>query len=231
MINQRFASLALVLAAFSGCTTVMTNMAASYNSALVQIDRPEATKERYGAVVTIRPESGNKYVYEDGLFRGIFYATSSRINFEITNKTDHSLKIIWNEAAFIDVNGQSDRVAHSGVKYADVSGPQPPSVVPRQTSLSDFALPSDRIYYRSGPSYEGGGWKELGLVLPTSDKVVAADSVGVRTFRAKVESNKGRRFGLLLPIEIEGVVNEYTFWFKVQDASIEKWETKEVYFE
>jgi len=35
-----------------------------------------------------------------------------------------------------------------------------------------------------------------------------------------MEKYKGRKFGLLLPLKIEGVINEYTFWFEVQDVSI-----------
>ena len=211
----------------AGCATTglgSRTMVAKYSSALVQIDRPEATKERYGSVVTIKPEPDNKYVYEDGLFPGIFYVTDSRINFTLTNKTDHSIKIVWDEAAFIDLDGQSGRVAHTGVKYVDRNASQPPSVIPGRTSLTDFVLPTDRVYYREG--YYGryysspGGWEELPLVLPGSRQIASVDSTAVQTFRSEVEKNKGKRFGLLLPLEIEGVVSEYTFWFQVQDVSV-----------
>jgi hypothetical protein len=197
---------------------------ASYNSALVQIDRPEATKEQYGAVVTIKPEAGNKYTYEDGLFSGIFFVATSRINFTISNKTEHSIKIVWDDAAFIEISGQSARLAHEGVKYADSNASQPPSVIPARQSLTDFVLPTNRVYYRKG--YYGtyysspGGWEELPLVLPASHHVESSDTSALATFTSDVEKNKGKRFGILLPLEIEGVVNEYTFWFEVQTATV-----------
>jgi len=209
-----------------GCAAGLGQRAvgAVYRSALVQIDRPEATRERYGAVVTIRPEPDNKYVYEDGLFSGVFFVTSSRINFTITNKTDHSIKIVWDEAAFIETDGTSNRVAHQGVKYADRNASQPATVVPRGTSITDFVLPTSRVYYREG--YYGkyysspGGWRELDLVQPALCLVSPGDSTAVRGFRSQAEANIGKRFGLLLPLEIQGVVNEYTFWFQVQGASV-----------
>ena len=209
-----------------GCATLISrNLTATYTSALVQIDRPDATRERYGQVVTIRPEPENKYFYEDGLFSGIFYVTQSRINFAFTNKTDHSIKIIWDEAAFIDLDGQSGRVSHEGVKYADRNASQPPSVIPAHGTLTDFVLPTDRVYYREGYYSQylsiPSGWEEVGIVLPGLRRVPGSDSTAVETFRAEVQKNTGKRFGLLLPLEIEGVLNEYTFWFEVQNASVD----------
>lgn len=213
----------------AGCTTTdlgPRTMSVRYISALVQIDRPETTKERYGSTVTIKPEPDNKYVYEDGLFSGVFYVTSSRINFTLRNKTDHSIKIVWDEAVFIEVDGQSGRVAHEGVKYTDRSASQPPSVIPGGTSLTDFVLPTNRVYYRQG-SYSGyysnpGGWEELDLVLlPESRQIAANDYLAaVAAFASEAKNNKGKRFGLLLPLEIEGVVNEYTFWFEIQKVLV-----------
>lgn len=221
----RWCGIVLLVVVAAGCATMMSrSLVANYTSALVQIDRPEATRERYGQVVTIKPESDNKYSYEDGLFSGIFYASDSRINFSITNKTDHSIKIVWDEAAFIETSGQSGRLAHAGVKYVDRNASQPPSVIPAHGTLTDFVLPTDRVYYREG--YYGqyysnpGGWEEMSLLLPSSQRIPASDSSAVQVFKTEVERNRGKRFGLLLSLEIEGVVNEYTFWFEVQEATV-----------
>lgn len=156
-------------------------------------------------------------LYEDGLFSGLFFVTRSRINFTITNKTDHSIRIIWDEAAFIDVDGQSGRVAHEGVKYADRNASQPPIVIPRGTSLTDFVLPTGRLYLvlpaslRIAAGVSGAGLEHSGPDL--QDRLVDG-------FASEVGKNKGKRFGFLLPLEIEGIVNEYTFWFEVQEASV-----------
>lgn len=182
------------------------------------------SQERYGSVITIKPEANNKYVYEDGLFSGLFYVTNSRINFTLTNKTGHSIKIIWDEGAFIEVDGQTGRLANEGVKYVDRNASQPPSVIPASRSLTDFILPTNRVYYQKG--YYGryysnpGGWEELPLILPASRQIASGDSTAVSVFASEAQKNKGKRLGLLLPLEIEGVVNEYTFWFEVQEVFV-----------
>lgn len=197
---------------------------ARYSSALVEIDRPQATTERHGAVITLKPELENKYLYEDALFSGLFFVTESRINFTITNKTDHSIRIIWDEATFIDLDAQSGRLLHDGVRYADRNLSQPPSVIAGGTSLSDFALPTERLRYREdlSPDIRAiiGDWEELPLVRPTLVWVAAGNQTKVDAFASEVSKNRGKRFGLLLPLAIEGIVNEYTFWFEVQEASI-----------
>jgi len=171
-------------------------------------DRPEATKERYGSVVTIKAEPDNKYVYEDGLFSGLFYVNTSRTNFTTTNKTDNSIKIIWDEAAFISTDGQPGRVAHEGVDYGDRDASQPPSVIPGGSSLTDFIRPISGVNY----------WSPL--ILPTQLWVAYGESASVDAFASEARKNKGKRFGLLLPLEIEGIVNDYTFWFEVQEVSV-----------
>lgn len=205
-------------------TALPKTATARYSCALVQIDRPEAMKERYGPVVTIQQEPENKYVYEDGLFAGVFCVMNSRVTFVITNKTEHSIKIVWDQAAFIEVGGESGRLAHHGVKYADRNASQPSSVIPRGSSLSDFVLPTNRIYYRQGSFgryYSSpGGWEELPLVLPASRSIADGDAGAAEAFASEATTNKGKRFGVLLPFEIQGVLNEYTFWFEVQEASV-----------
>jgi len=209
-----------------GCAPLQHRIVASatYTSALVQVDRPQENRDRYGEVVTVKPAEGSKYLYEDQLLSAVFYVTQNRINFQFQNKTDHSLKIIWDETAFIDQTGKSGRVAHQGVKYVDRNASQPPSVVPAHGTLEDFVLPTDRVYYREG--YYGqyfsnpGGWEELGLLQPSSGLLASNDTTSLAEFRSLASSNKGKRFGLLMPIEIEGVANEYTFWFEIQNVSV-----------
>ena len=197
---------------------INVDLIGEYRSALVQIDRPKETQNRYGSVVTIKPETDNKYTYEDGLFFGVFYVLDASIHFVLTNKMDHSIKIIWDEAAFIDMEGQSGRVMHTGVKYADRNAPQPPSVIPKQSTLTDNVVPTNNVYYDN----DYGDWKERGIVQPDERRFVDSDSSLTLTnaYKLIAERNKGRRFGLLLPLEIEGVVNEYTFWFEVQEVSV-----------
>jgi len=214
-----------LLLAIGGCATLgmkFDRYEAVYQCPLVQIDRPDATKERWGAVTTIVPASDSRYAYEDGLFSGEFYAAGSRVHLQLRNKTDHSMKIIWDEAAFIDLDGQSKRVVHAGAKYADMNVVQPPSVVPAHGVLTDFVLPTDRVKWQEGYYSQPGSWEEGGLMYPDNWVESAGDSTLTQASISLASRNIGKRFGLLMPVQIEGVVNEYTFWFEVRDFEIKK---------
>jgi hypothetical protein len=52
-------------------------------------------------------------------------------------------------------------------------------------------------------------------VQPGAPTPVAPDS-----FATAVHARIGKRFGILIPLEVEGAKHEYTFWFTVKDAAV-----------
>ena len=121
-----------------------------YDIALTSVERPADAKERYGeyVIVASSAEDTTRYRYEDELVRISWLPTPYDIRFVLENKTDHSIKIVWDEAAFTDQTGVSHRVIHSGTKIADRFSSQPPTVVPRKSRISDLIYPAD--YYDMG---------------------------------------------------------------------------------
>jgi hypothetical protein len=184
---------------------------AYYDIGLSEVERPTQAKERYGEqkVTKVEEQGVEKYCTEDEMVKIVWVPTSSQISFILTNKTDHSIKIVWDEAAFVDENGMSHRVTHSGVKYIDRNNPQPPSVVVRKGTIMDFLIPSDYVYFESG---EYGGWKVLPLF----------PEYGTTAEKLKAEAEKyiGKTIQVLLPLQIEDVVNEYIFIFKVSNVEV-----------
>jgi hypothetical protein len=217
---------ALLTPLLTGCLTfpTYTTTTASYSSALVEVSRPKETKARWGAVETIVLGDSSRYVYEDSMIKVAIGALTNDVEFLIANKTDHSIKIIWDEATFVDVSGKVMRVMHAGVKYADRNQAQPPSVIPAHQTIEDLAEPTDRVYFSTGTLYTPGDWKHLGLVTPqlavTQSNMSTIAITPEATFTAQAKANVGKRMGLILPLQIEGVTNEYTFWFKITDATV-----------
>lgn len=197
----------LFLASCSAFTTKFVQ----YDIGLDQVERPEDALERYGEYVIEKSDSADvsRYLFEDNLVGIVWVATGGSIAFELENKTSHSLKIIWDEAVFIDVDGTSGRIMHSGVKYIDRNSSQPPTVVARGSRITDIILPTDRVRYVEG---QYGGWREDPIVNPYSSTDVA--------MLQRAKENVGRSFRILLALEIEGVVNEYIFSFKIYDAEV-----------
>ncbi len=200
---SQFWSLAFVVLVLFGCYAMGPK--ARYDIRLAEVQRPADAKERYGEqLIERRSAQGDslKYWFEDSLVSVLWVPTTTRVYFLLTNKADHSIKIIWDEAAFLMPSGESRRVVHSGVKYTDANSPQPPSVVPRGGKLDDFVVTSDQCYYISG---RYGGWNEAPF-LPSSPDLPT------------VQTLKGKTFSVLLPLQIEGVTNEYQFTFSIDDV-------------
>ena len=88
-------------------------------------------------------------LYEDNDLKITFIVGTKEIDFEIYNKTDKSVKIIWDETSFIPY-GEGKKVMHKGVKYIDRNAAQVPTTIPSKTTWSDMVVPTDNVYYKQG---------------------------------------------------------------------------------
>lgn len=179
-----------------------------YNVELQNVERPENAKERYSEskIVNFEEEGKTKYSYEDDMIKIVWLPLSTQFGFTLQNKTDHSIKIIWDEAVYVDPNGSSGRVMHAGVKYIDRNNPQPPTVIVKNANIDDMIVPTDNIYYVSG---QYGGWRTKPM-LPNRANTQ-------EELNALTQQYIGKEVRVLLPLEIQGTVNEYIFTFKVED--------------
>lgn len=145
-------------------------------------------------------------VYEDSTIKIHWKYNPTHLEFELKNKSDQTLKIIWDDAAFISINDESSRIFHKGIKYTDRENAQPPTSVYKKANLSDLIAPTSYVYYSSG-KYTSG-WHSRPLVsFPNS------------LFSSKVsydESLLGRTMRVVLPVKIEDRTQEYTFNFKTR---------------
>ncbi|MCX6143310.1 MAG: hypothetical protein NTZ35_08825 [Ignavibacteriales bacterium] len=210
-------SAATLVASFTGCYTLRaTYYSADYNISLYRVERPEKATQRYGSqkVDILSGTSKYKFSFEDDLVKILWMPGSSQIAFSLQNKTDHSIKIPWDEAAFVDENGGSHRVMHSGVKYTDRENPQAPSIVVRKGMIEDIVFPTDHVHWNER------NWEEDPLLLD-SDYHSNYSPGTYPTFKAfanAVKSNVGKTYQVLLPLQIEDVINDYIFSFKVENV-------------
>lgn len=198
----------VVLVAFlmSACGGVKSVV--SYSVGLVSVESPANAKKQYGEtkVVNLEDQGVNKYQYEDDFIKITWFVDSKRFNFNLENKSNHSIKINWDDISLVDVNGKACRVMHSGVKYNERNNSQPATTVPRGATLSDMLVPTENVIFVSSPLIMGSaGWGEATL-LPT---VFAKSEV------QQAQAFVGKKMTILMPIIIENVPNEYTFTFNI----------------
>ena len=168
--------------------------AGRYDAVLSKVKKPANSKIRNGKITEKNAE--NNYLYEDNYLNCVIGAMEKEIIFFIQNKTDYTMKVIWDEAAFISPSGSTQRVIHSGVVLKDRSQPQAPSVIPSQSVLRDAITPSENIRFSS----VAGEW----IVDPIIPKL-----------KTKGQYSDGTTFSVLIPVQISGVTNEYIFVFEL----------------
>ena len=173
----------------------------SYKTALMKVEKPEDATNRYGETKVIQDAGIDKYSYNDSIIDIMIFGTKEKFSFILKNISNHSLKIIWNEAAFVGLDGSTSKIMHVGTKYSQRESDQPATVVIKGAKIDDVATPTANVYYdegvKIGYSTIGSGWKTKSM-LP--------------------EEYKGKEAGeirLMLPIQVKDVVNEYTFIFRV----------------
>jgi hypothetical protein len=180
----------------------------TYSVSLYKVESLENAKQQFGEtkIVNSNEENLTKYTFEDDYIRITWFVTRTQFDFYLYNKSQHSIKIPWDDMVYVDVAGHTGRVMHSGVKYIDRNSSQPASVVPKGASLSDIIMPTDNVYYVSG---QYGGWSEHPLLpkFTTTEEIRSSHIVG-------------KTMKILFPVIIENVTNEYTFEFRVDDAVI-----------
>lgn len=208
----------------AGCVTGVqyTAYSAKYNLSLFKMERPEKATQRYGMqkIDSVFGDSKYNYSFEDDLVKILWVAGSRKIAFTLENKTDHSIKIPWDEAAFVDEKGRSHRIMHAGVTYIDREKPQAPSVVVRKGTLEDIVFPTDYIQWREGRGYSAGRWYEEPFFLDFDYHGYRIGTYASFTdFENRVKANVGKTYQVLLPLQIEDVVNDYIFSFRVESVT------------
>lgn len=210
-MENRVAPAIAVLLAFLmvGCASPRSVL---YDSEISSVERPTDTEERYGEyeVTTRDTTEGTEYIYEDQLIRAAWLQSGPSLMVTMENKTEHSLQVRLEQGAFITPSGSSERILTGDMSYADRNQEVRPITIPSGASASTTLFPEGNVGFNStvGLTFES-------FFEPT--QVHATQSVEP----SDVEEHIGDTFSILVPIEIQGTVNEYTFNFEVTGARVE----------
>ena len=160
----------------------------NYIVTLKKVEKPTNVAIRYGKTKSITDEGVNKYSYTDNILSLLIFATQKGFSFSLENLSSSTIKIIWDEAVFVDVDGSTSKVMHNGVKYMERESSQQPSVIIKASKIEDIAIPTSKVYYSDG-------WYTKNLCSNVD------------------RTKEGQKLKLMLPIQIKEVINEYIFEF------------------
>ncbi|HYH10030.1 MAG TPA: hypothetical protein VEK11_23475 [Thermoanaerobaculia bacterium] len=176
--------------------TASTPQSVPYELALAGVEH----QPRGGTRTHHEPAAAN--TFEDERIRIAWTPEATQLQFELTNKSDASMRVLWDDASFVDVSGRGDRVMHQGVKFADRSSSMPPTLIVHGATLDDLIAPVTNVYWREGyGAYDAGRWQSKPLI-PEGMKAT------------------GKMLRVLLPLESNGTVHEYLFDFAVREGTM-----------
>lgn len=128
----------------------------------------------------------------------------------LKNKTPKSLVILWDQSVFVDPDGYCYGVIPSGINYIDKDRFTKPTKVVGNKMVNKRILPGD--FVTLNPQ---SGWVEN----PYLPKTSRGD---LRQFSKLVSSYEGKEITVLLAIEYNNQVTEYSFIFEITGSGIIK---------
>lgn len=187
-----------------GCRTTYD---VSYDMSLDEVERPADANERFGDKQV--SETDTSYVFEDEFIRAVVAPTGSFTLMVIENKTNNTIRIDWNQGAFVGPNGSSQTLVHGEMRRIDIGRDVSPTVIAGGSSVEKLVTGADEIDDNERmPTtlvYEGGANQEI----PNSLEEEATSLIG-------------KNFEILMPFIIEDTINEYIFRVGINDVNVER---------
>jgi hypothetical protein len=194
-----YVGLALLVACTSGTLR--------FKLALEDMRRPGIVAHQFGPA-TISAADGT-YLAEDRAVKVALRPTEDGFDLRLTNKTDHMLRVFWSGAAFIDRDGTRSSLMRGIGTMID------PAASNDVTFLDAGQTIADHIVSRSAhapTSSKAGpiGWRHQPMFTsPDTGK----DS------REAAKRLIGQTYSIMLPLEIDGMVHDYRFMFRITDVT------------
>jgi len=192
---------------------------ARYDISLISVERSIGTKKISGEqrIQTVFEKGIPGFYFEDEMVRIKWSPAPYDIIFVLNNKSDVPVKIVWDAARFIDENGVSHRLIHSGTGYEDRYAPHSPTIVAARGTVEDFVHPAD--YFQKEEDYGGGlnkqeDYSKRSSFLPAQIKGTAEE------LRAKAEPFVGKTFQVILALQSADVRNDYVSTFKINGVAV-----------
>jgi hypothetical protein len=159
---------------------------------LKTVNRPATTTAKYGEGTI-----SGKCIFEDALISLSCIPNDGRtFDIILKNKGDSSIKLKWDDGSIVDADGVAHQISHSTVKIIDIGKSQPTTTIPKASSFTESVFPADKVSYDSVLGYY------IVPMVPIGDAEARKGYIG-------------KNIRLILPIEIEGITNEYTFVFEL----------------
>ena len=140
--------------------------------------------------------ASDRFTFQDRELSFYFKPTPDALHFQVENRQDRPVWIVWERSTFHDPHGASGKLAHSTTRWDDRFKAQPDTQIPGlQRYTGDYLLPLDYLY------------DPAGAVQQTHRPLFPEDQTGPQ-YEDKI-------FGVDLVFMVEERPRTYSFRFRV----------------
>ena len=192
-------------------------MRAIYDYTLENVESPSKTSFKKNKIFSINSFKENEpLVFEDNFIKIEWTPTESRFYFKLENKTNETIRLIWNKGSFVDTNNSNYRIINRNIDLSFDTIETPPTNILKKTFLNDFVYPFELASYSKNNWYSDDLLKIFFTTGDSEEK------------KQEIKDNINSKFlnkytKILIPIEIKGEIKEYIFYFKIENISFSKY--------
>jgi hypothetical protein len=128
-----------------------------------------------------------------------FTVGEQSFNMRFDNLSNRDVKILWERAAYSDVNNQTHRIMPSTVRFPDRNNPIPDQIVLARSSVQEAVIPITNVFLSQAKK----GY-DIHPLFPLNSDLAAG--------------LKGRSFNLFIPVEVDRAIIPYNFSIAITDA-------------
>lgn len=170
-----------------------------FSATLSSVECPMDAKQMFGEtkIVNIKDSKLDTNRYEDDFIdiswslshsRFDFNISHAQFHFKLKNKSNHTIKINWDDMSYVGTTGRVSRV-DKGMKYISL----PMTTIPKGAVLHESVSPTDDVSNFSGNWFEKNHFSANDSKRQTEKPTVS----------------------ILMPILIENIQNDYLFVFEI----------------
>ena len=121
----------------------------------------------FGSLTKVDGFKVDTSLFKNDYIEANFKVEKDRIKFNLTNVFEGPIDLVWDKSTF-NLGGNVQGVVHLGTRMIDKDKPQKPTHIPSKGTISDVAIPTNRIKYVPGTST---GW----YIFPLMENVSTVD--------------------------------------------------------
>jgi hypothetical protein len=155
-------------------------------------DYEQRLKKVRAGELEVEPKKEKKLTYEDEWVRfkwSFPEGKVGRLKFRLENKSDSQVKILWDEASYVDPSGSTQQLFHEDMTFVEAEMVAQPTNVPAKATTEMVVVPEKHV--------------KRGMYSLRFAPLVARDATGEKTVR------------VIMPVKYKDRVARYDFHFGI----------------